>query len=295
MNKENIRKIKESTLAVGLVKKNEAIPLTICGSGFIIDENGIIVTAEHVLDGCKTARKYFKEKMNLETYYAVFRPIHNVSKLSFDSAVIGDLKNITQVKKSENFPLEIIDLGFGKMISPIDDCFPLEFDTARPEIFDDIALCGFPSGDYSLDLKGTRMGIRYSSLFQTGKISGLLPFDDVPNPYGIQTDIIGVGGSSGSSITNLNSGKVIGIAQQVLPADVEVIVDNIQGKQLNGSGIAKIGQVYGISNVILNDIVIGVKKYYNEGKTDDLSIHASGIEFTEHTSKNISADDPRLQ
>lgn len=75
----------------------------------------------------------------------------------------------------------------------------------------------------------------------------MLPFDDAKSPFGIQTDIIGVGGSSGSPIINPNNGKIIGIAQQVIPADVEVKIQNYElNKELHGFGMAKIGQVYGI-------------------------------------------------
>jgi len=155
VDKEIIRKIKQSTIAVGLVKRNDPNPLVIYGSGFIVDDNGVIVTAEHVLDACRTDKKFHKNR-GMETDYAIFRPIHNESEFNFDVAVIGDLKNITNVKKSKNFPLNVIDLGFGKMFSPIKDCKPLTLDTDTPNIFDEIAMCGFPSGDFTLDMEGQR-------------------------------------------------------------------------------------------------------------------------------------------
>ena len=295
VSKETIRNVKQSTVAVGLVERDNPKPLVIYGSGFIIDDNGVIATAEHVLEACRTARKFHKNR-GIETDYAIFRPIHSESEFNFDVAVIGDLKNITNVERSNNFPLNVIDLGFGKMFSPIEDCKPLEIDSDAPNIFDDIAMCGFPSGDFTLDMEGQRMGIRYSPLFQFGKISGLLPFDDAKSPYGIQTDIIGVGGSSGSPIINPKNSKIIGIAQQVIPADVEVRIPNTKlNEELSAFGMAKIGQVYGISNSTLRPIIEAIKNYYRYGTLKDVKIHASGLDFTSHFKTEVTLDKSKLE
>lgn len=296
VEKEVIRKIKRATVAVGLVKRNDAQPLVIYGSGFVVDSNGVIATADHVLNACKMGKVFHKKKYNIETDYAIFRSIHNSTEFSFDTAVIGDLKNITYSKKLDKFPLNVIDLGFGKMLSPIPDCIPLDVDSENLNIFDEVAICGFPSGEFTLDLEGERMGVRYSPLFQIGRISGLLPFDDANDPYGIQTDIIGVGGSSGSPIINPKNGKIIGIAQQVIPATVEVdTFDEGLSKNKKRFGFAKIGQVYGLSNSVLITIVNTIKKYYRGEKIDEFKIHASGLNFTHHFKTEVKVDKSKLQ
>lgn len=45
VSKETIRHVKQSTVAVGLVERDNPKPLVIYGSGFIIDDNGVIATA----------------------------------------------------------------------------------------------------------------------------------------------------------------------------------------------------------------------------------------------------------
>ncbi len=290
-----IRKVKQSTLAVGLVKRNEPTPYAIYGSGFIVDESGIIATAEHVLDVCKQVKKLLKINKNIDVDYAVFRVMHSTQNASIDTAIISDIKKITWGKKDPIFPLNDIDLGFGKMLSVIDDCHPLEIDRTKPSIFDEVALSGFPSGDYTLDIDKKYMGLRLSPNFQSGRITGFLPFDDAPDPYGIQLDIIGVGGSSGSPIFNLQTGKVIGIAQQVIPASVEVSTSLNSETRKTGYGLAKIGQVYGVSNTVLYSIVEGIKKFYRDGKLEDFVIHATALDFTVDSSSIVTVDSSKLE
>lgn len=46
-------------------------------------------------------------------------------------------------------------------------------------------------------------------IIQFGHIVGLMPYDESSAPWGIQTDIVAVGGSSGSPIVDPNNGEVI--------------------------------------------------------------------------------------
>ncbi len=45
-----LKNVKAATVALGLVEKGSAKPLKICGSGFLIDPNGYIMTAGLVSD-----------------------------------------------------------------------------------------------------------------------------------------------------------------------------------------------------------------------------------------------------
>ncbi|PIN69704.1 hypothetical protein COV93_04395, partial [Candidatus Woesearchaeota archaeon CG11_big_fil_rev_8_21_14_0_20_43_8] len=100
-----VRKIKSSTLAIGLVERNDPKPLAVYGSGFIIDDTGLIATAEHVFDACKQVKKSLKSSKNIDVDYAVFRVLHTEDGASIDTAVIGNLKKITFGKKDPLFPL----------------------------------------------------------------------------------------------------------------------------------------------------------------------------------------------
>jgi hypothetical protein len=79
------------------------------------------------------------------------------------------------------------------------------------------------------------IGKRLSPVIQFGRVGSLFPVDNSPVPNGLQTDIVGTAGSSGSAIVDLN-GNVVGLALEVLGADVMV------GNKLY---TVKIGLVYG--------------------------------------------------
>lgn len=292
---EIIQKVKQSTLAVGLVVRGKSDPFAIYGSGFIVDESGIIATAAHVIDACQDTKKLYKSTKNIDLDVAVFRVIHNSSRLSLDVAVVGDLKKITFGKKQPLFPLNEIDLAFGKMLAPIQDCFSLEIDTGKLGILDEVALSGFPSGEYTFNINKKYMGLRLSPNFQSGRITGFLPFDDAPDPYALQLDIIGVGGSSGSPIFNLQTGKVIGIAQQVIPAFVEVDTTIDIETSKRGYGLARVGQIYGISNTVLHTVIEKVKKYYQTGKLEDFEIHTTGLDFQVNEATTVTVDKSKLE
>ena len=108
-----------------------------------------------------------------------------------------------------------MDLAFGILKTPYQDLKALPIKEPQPlKLLDEIAICGYPAGQHSLDPSGEFSGQRFSPIFQTGRIGGFLAFDEAPLPYGIQTDIIGVGGSSGSPLIDPNDGSVVGMAQK---------------------------------------------------------------------------------
>src|SRR5438445_5947578 len=115
------------------------------------------------------------------------------------------------------------------------------------KVYDEIFMCGYPSGgDFTLNIFDKKYVIRLSPLLQTGRISSLMPTDNTKQPIGIQTDIVGTGGSSGSPIINANSGQVIGLAQQVISSKV----GNWKGKSI---GFTNTGLIWAISFFFLHD------------------------------------------
>src|SRR5215210_9325989 len=90
--------------------------------------------------------------------------------------------------------------------------------------------------------------MRMSPVIQSGRIVSLFPADNSPVPNGFQTDIVGTGGSSGSPIVDSN-GDVVGIALQVLGADVM----DIENENDNSTPyIAKVGLVLGLTTNVLS-------------------------------------------
>lgn len=255
VKKEIIPHLKSSCLALGLTRKNDAQPFTIQGSGFFIGEEGFFVTADHVAIAMVETREAYRIK-GIELEYRVFW-FRNIDDEHGELVSIktehgrGVKIDIPELK--EFFP-EDQDLYLGRVSGT--DKYPY-LDFSKPtkiEVFDEIFICGYPRGKLSLRTDDQSSGDRFSPILQYGRIASLLPTDHSQNPFGIQTDIIGAGGSSGSPIVDANTEQVLGIAQNVIPATINV---SINGK----SASAKMGLMWGMSNYFITDAITDMLKF----------------------------------
>ena len=260
-NNDIISLVKSTTVAIGLIKKGTIIPAVIAGTGFVVDKEGYVMTATHVFERCKEYQKNYAA-IKQETQFAMFRTLHK-SDLSFD---VGVFEKTIDIKFQENVEGLIgpnkIDISIGKLlVNPGDlDVLPI-IKSDKMSVSDKVIMCGYPRGKHSLDVKGEISGYRFSPLLQTGIISGFMPYDNAPLPYGIQTDIVSMGGSSGSPIVNVDDGNVVGIAQAVIPTPIEVeIKDEKTNETKTVYGSARMGLVYGTSNHVFHSMVNGVKR-----------------------------------
>jgi hypothetical protein len=74
-------------------------------------------------------------------------------------------------------------------------------------------MCGYPGKKRSMSLRNEEhSGIKLQPVIQRGLVSEVLPINNCNYPYGVQTNIVGTGSSSGSPIVDSN-GEVLGIAQ----------------------------------------------------------------------------------
>jgi len=258
VNKEIIPHLKSCCIGLGLTEVNKSEPVFISGTGFFIDPDGYFVTAEHVIDGMAKFRiDYFKEH-EIKLEYRGFWYEHLDEKEGQLVAIKiehGRSCHIDVPELEENIP-KIQDLGLGKLSGK--QKFPfLKFDKAtKIDVFDEIFMCGYPGGNESLRAHDELYGYRMSPILQHGRIASLLPVDFSQNPFGIQTDIVATGGSSGSPIVDAETEQVLGIAQQVVPS----IVTDLNEIEPKAIGQVALGLTWGISNFYFSSAVQEILK-----------------------------------
>jgi hypothetical protein len=176
-------------------------------------------------------------------------------------------------------PIEL-DIGIGIPNEKLDVSY-LEFNSGgRPKLYSGISMCGYPAGNQSLNPQKMFIGMRFSPIIQFGHISGFMPTDFTPNPYALQTDIVGTGGSSGSPIILLENGKVIGLAQQVLTAGVKFKTTRKNGNEAVTSeifGTANLGLVYGVSTQLFPTLPKTIKSAISTRTPIMIPFHSSNL------------------
>jgi len=242
-----ISNLKKSCVAFGLTKKDTAVPLALFGSGFMISEDGFFVSAAHVSNGIYERANKLKQE-GTEVDVRIFINESKEDHAEFVSIKVGLGYEIPTIEYTKEGKINKVnaDIFVARVIGDHKFSF-LKFDeVTKIKILDSVFMCGYPMVSESIVLNSEDSD-RWSPLIQPGIISSLLPIDESQNPYGIQTDIIGTAGSSGSPIISADNGIVLGIAQKVLQAEVH----GVQNK-------AKIGLTYGVSNYYIADEIKGI-------------------------------------
>jgi hypothetical protein len=271
-----LNNVKRSTIAIGLAEQDQ-FPTVILGTGFFVSSDALIMSAAHVFEECILAQTYFREKqgrnLGLVASFAytsrleqhILSPrIAKVTALRMkqhDLGYVGPLNfdiAIAQLEEKGSKPLAFLDL------SP-----------TKPDLFQEVVICGYPQGDECFALLNNPSGLKLSPIIQFGRISGLMPFDDADIPYGIQTDIVGTGGSSGSPIVNV-SGEILGIAQGVLLAEVSTSPSALQIENEKRE-FAKIGITYGLFNRYFPEMLHGAREFLEKGTKPDVTLSYTGL------------------
>jgi Trypsin-like peptidase domain len=268
---DKLKGVKSATVAIGLSNNDTKDVISSFGAGFFIDGE-YIVSSAHVFSQCLNYNTLYKEKNNgLEGMYSAFNITTKGDQLNLNIYRINESIRLPPVKEVAGFTGSIdLDIGVGKLDRPSDH-FLIIKEPCQLEVYDEIIICGYPSGRLSLILykNGDGDGIRLSPIIQSGRIAGLMPHDESPKPWGIQTDIVVVGGSSGSPILDPSSREVIGMAQQVIATmttiDKEGMPPNLY-ELTKGPlyGVAPMGLAYGVTNQILS-LLPNISKNYFEG------------------------------
>jgi len=265
VNKEIIPHLKSCIIGLGLTLKDQSQPFFINGTGFFIDPDGYFVTADHVGTSMEKMRNEYREKGTELDFRGFWYEKTNDERGRLLAIKIehGRAVHMNIPELEEHIP-ESQDLMIGRVSGT--DKYPfLNFDKAtKINVFDEILMCGYPGGGASLRPHDKQYGHRMSPILQHGRIASLLPVDYSQNPFGIQTDIVATGGSSGSPIVDAETGQVLGIAQQVIPS----IVTDFQKPEPNPIGDVFLGLTWGISNYFftdsINQILEGIKSEFDE-------------------------------
>jgi hypothetical protein len=293
INTKKLGLVKSTSVAIGLVKKGGITPKLITGSGFFVNSKGYVMTADHVISECNRAIEYIRKEEKIETEIAVFHA-HRLEQNLFFNVIHSVIEWKTAIKEvAKGYPGPR-DLDIGVIIPrDVSDLPFLEMKNfermQHVSLYHEICMCGYPSGEHSLDI-AKAYGLRFSPVTQFGHITSFMPIDDIRAPWGLQTDIVGTGGSSGSAIVDLLDGKVVGIAQRVLPCGIggiykEIIPTEdgeIRKKDRVISGQAKIGLVYGITSHYLFGLAEDIRKCREAGIPIDIhQFKTSSMHFME--------------
>lgn len=274
---DKLKGIKSATVAIGLSNKDTNEVISSFGTGFFIGGK-YIVSSAHVFSQCLNYNTLYKKKNNgLEGMYSAFCVTATADQLDLNTYHIDESIRLPPVKEVAGFTGSIdLDIGVGKLDRPSDNFLTIK-EPCRLELYDEIVICGYPSGRLSLILykNGDGEGIRLSPIIQSGHIAGLMPHDESPRPWGIQTDIVSVGGCSGSPILDPSSSEVIGMAQHVIATmttvDKEGMPSNLY-ELTKGPlyGVAPIGLAYGVTSQILSLLPNNSKNYFEGGLPPDI-------------------------
>lgn len=181
IDSQKLSNIKACVVAIGLVEnKEESIePLRILGSGFFVNKEGFVLTAAHVFRACVPIYHEF-EKNGTKTNIAAFHVRPNRNGFNFSVLPLPFIKLYQPEKNIAT--TESFDIGIG---IPKDYSRTVPFLEIKPfntsVLFNDIMICGYPSGNLSL---GENESLRLSPTIQFGRVTGLMPIDSYPVPWG---------------------------------------------------------------------------------------------------------------
>lgn len=279
VNPDIIPHIKASTMAIVIMdESNPKVPLHVGGTGFLISEDGFLLTATHVLTELQQKlpeylAKYPRAKIMCLGYKVVKTGMEGKIKVLLASFLkVINLK----VSQPSNYQSSYdLDISVCRLHGDHHNLDFLELKkTNKLKTYDEIFMCGYPKN--TLTIKQDPFGMtRNSPILQIGRIASIFPYDGTLEPEGIQTNMVGTGGSSGSPIIDVNDGKVIAIAQNVLGVNVfksEIISDGKTNKLVTKNiGVGDTGLTYGITmffvfHYILETIKIIKNEFYENGQ-----------------------------
>ena len=206
--------IKGAVVAICLkVSKRPEFP-PILGSGFIVREDGLIFTCDHVVKAIeKLVGIGGLPRQEWPAEVMLFQNIPGKGMGIVPMEIKGVI--LTQLFKPKGgwYGEDIPDIGIIRA-----DFKGLPTMKMASEVVinegDMVAVSGFPMGENVLIAPGWLHQI--TPTLQTGVVSAILPFP-CPSPHAFLLDVMCKGGSSGSPVFNIETGEVLGMVYGGLP------------------------------------------------------------------------------
>lgn len=200
------KKIKPSVVAiVAKISKNPDFP-DIIGTGFVVREEGLILTNNHVIDAIPRLPKLKDAKEDdWPAKVIIFNNLEGVGMQHVMMDVKGAFK--VSIDPLPTYGGRNLDVGFLRVA--VKDLPAVEVEESPIyEEGQEIAIAGFPMGTELLRAPGNLHQINMT--LKRGVIGAILPFP-CQNPHALLLDLLTQGGSSGSPVFNTENGKVIGV------------------------------------------------------------------------------------
>ncbi len=167
--------VKDATVAIGLANKDTKDVISSFGTGFFIGGE-YIVSSAHIFSQCIKYNAQYKEKnKGTEGIYSAFNITTKGDQLEPNTYHIIKAIRLPPVKEVKGFTGSVdLDIGIGNLDCHSDNFLHIKEPT-QLKLYDEIVICGYPSGRISLVLYRNKhedgMGIHLRPIIQYGRIA----------------------------------------------------------------------------------------------------------------------------